>query len=181
VAPFQGRATRASAAAIATRSAPPAASAAVPLPEVDALLAKLDDLCRSKSSIARLEIPAVSPRNSRSMPLSGLFVCAEYHDLGFEAKRAKDLVPIVTDPQNSDFRKRLQRGDTQILGQHALAVLGSYEFSPELAVAAQWLESRVDGSGMLALSATVIFGDKLSVARTAHLPYGPSPPGPDAP
>jgi hypothetical protein len=72
VAPFQGRAARASAAAIAGAlllASPQAASAAVSPPDVDALLAKLDDLYRSKSSIARLEILVVSPRTSRSMRL----------------------------------------------------------------------------------------------------------------
>jgi hypothetical protein len=44
------------------------AVAAVPAPpDVDALLARLDDLYRSKSSIARLEITVVTPRTTRSM------------------------------------------------------------------------------------------------------------------
>ena len=44
----------------------PAARAAEP-PDVDTLLARLDDLYRSKSSAARLEITAVSSRSTRSM------------------------------------------------------------------------------------------------------------------
>ena len=44
------------------------AGAAVPAPpDVDALLARLDDLYRSRSSIARLEITVVTPRTTRSM------------------------------------------------------------------------------------------------------------------
>jgi hypothetical protein len=44
------------------------AGAAVPAPpDVDALLARLDDLYRSGSSIARLEITVVTPRTTRSM------------------------------------------------------------------------------------------------------------------
>ncbi len=39
-------------------------------PDVDALLARLDDLYRSKSSIARLELTAVTPRSTRTMRLS---------------------------------------------------------------------------------------------------------------
>jgi outer membrane lipoprotein-sorting protein len=46
-----------------------AAAAAPPAPDVDALLAKLDDLYRSKSSVARIEILVTSPRASRSMRL----------------------------------------------------------------------------------------------------------------
>ncbi len=46
----------------------PAAGAPSP-PDVDALLARLDDLYRSKSSIARIEIQVISPRTRRSMQL----------------------------------------------------------------------------------------------------------------
>lgn len=42
---------------------------AIPPPDVEALLARLDDLYRSKGSVARLEIAVVSPRASRSMRL----------------------------------------------------------------------------------------------------------------
>ncbi len=46
-----------------------AASAAPQPPDVDALLARLDDLYRSKASIARLELTVVSPRTTRTMRL----------------------------------------------------------------------------------------------------------------
>jgi outer membrane lipoprotein-sorting protein len=46
----------------------PLASAAEPaLPDVDRLLARMDDLYRSKSSIARMELTVTTPRNVRSM------------------------------------------------------------------------------------------------------------------
>lgn len=47
----------------------PGAAAAPPPPEVDALLARIDDLYRSKSSIARIEIAVVSPRTTRTLRL----------------------------------------------------------------------------------------------------------------
>ncbi len=74
-------------------------------------------------------------------------------------------------------QERYLRGDTQILGRHALAMLASYEVSPELSLAAQWLQSPVDGSGVLTPSATLTFGDKVSLLATAYLPYGRSPRG----
>lgn len=43
------------------------ASAAQPPPDVDQVLAKLDDLYRSKSSISRMDIVVSGPRSSRSM------------------------------------------------------------------------------------------------------------------
>jgi outer membrane lipoprotein-sorting protein len=45
------------------------AAAAPPAPDVDALLSRLDDLYRSKSSLARIEIEVVSPRTTRSLRL----------------------------------------------------------------------------------------------------------------
>ncbi|WP_242344177.1 outer membrane lipoprotein-sorting protein [Anaeromyxobacter terrae] len=48
-----------------------AAAAATPrAPDVDALLARIDDLYRSKGSVARLEITVVSPRTTRTMRLA---------------------------------------------------------------------------------------------------------------
>jgi len=49
---------------------PPAHAAAQPRPpDVDKLLVRLDDLYRSKSSIARMELQVVTPRSTRSMRL----------------------------------------------------------------------------------------------------------------
>ncbi len=48
-----------------------AAAAAPPAPDVDAVLDRLDDLYRSKSSIARVEITVVSPRSTRTMRVKG--------------------------------------------------------------------------------------------------------------
>src|SRR5512136_2574486 len=56
------------AALLAPHPAPRAATAPSP-PEVEALLARLDDLYRSRSSIARIEIAVVSPRANRTMRL----------------------------------------------------------------------------------------------------------------
>ncbi len=46
-----------------------AAAAGPPPPDVDRLLARLDDLYRSKSSVGRMEIAVVTPRATRSMRL----------------------------------------------------------------------------------------------------------------
>lgn len=59
------------AANLALVTAPPsAASSAQPKPpDVDALLARLDELYRAKSSIARIEIHVTTPRSTRSLRL----------------------------------------------------------------------------------------------------------------
>src|SRR5512143_652245 len=54
--------------AVAALLACPAARAEPP-PDVDRLLDRLDDLYRSKSSIARIEIVVTTPRTTRSMRL----------------------------------------------------------------------------------------------------------------
>ena len=57
------------AAAAAALLACPTALAAPRAPDVDRLLARLDDLYRSKSSVARMEIAVVTPRTTRTMRL----------------------------------------------------------------------------------------------------------------
>jgi len=54
---------------LATSAGTIAPGAAPAPPDVDAVLERLDDLYRSKSSIARIEIAVVSPRTSRTMRL----------------------------------------------------------------------------------------------------------------
>lgn len=57
-------------------------------------------------------------------------------------------------------------------------MLASHEFSPELALSGQWLHSPVDGSGVIAPSATLTFSDRISMLATADVPYGRPPDGP---
>lgn len=110
---------------------------------------------------------------SYRIPLGhGVLVYAEYHYSGFGATRAADVLQLLA---NADFRDRYLRGDTQILGRHALALLASHEFSPELAVTAQWLQSPADGSGVVAPTATLTFGDRLSFVAAVYVPYGRRP------
>jgi hypothetical protein len=56
-------------AALLAQAPQPGAAAAPEAPEVDALLTWLDELYRSKSSIARIEMAVVSPRTTRTMRL----------------------------------------------------------------------------------------------------------------
>ena len=104
----------------------------------------------------------------------GLMTSAEYHYSGFGARQASDVLRLLADPA---YRERYLRGDTQILLRHAVAVLGSYEVSPELALAGQWLQNPQDGSGVVSPSATFTIGDKLSVIVSAYVPYGAAPIG----
>jgi hypothetical protein len=57
---------------------------------------------------------------------SGVLVYGEYHYSGFGATSAAGILPLLADPA---FEERYLRGDTQILGRHALAALASYRLS----------------------------------------------------
>ena len=67
------------AAALATLATGPAQRAPSP-PDVDALLQRLDDLYRSKSSIARIDVQVVNPRTTRSLRLK-VWTRGEDHSL----------------------------------------------------------------------------------------------------
>lgn len=121
---------------------------------------------------ARTVVKTVAGASYRVPVGAGLFVEAEYHYSAFGAATARDTLALVVDPE---FSRRYLRGDTQMLGRHALAALVSYEWSPLVAGAAQWLQNPVDGSGLAAPSLTITPGDRWSLLISAYLPYGPAP------
>jgi hypothetical protein len=101
-------------------------------------------------------------------------VFLEYHYSGFGAVRATDVVTLLADPS---FRTRLERGDTQILGRHAITLQASYELSPELSTGLSWIQSPRDGSGVIVPNATATLGDRLSIRALLYLPWGAEPIG----
>lgn len=105
---------------------------------------------------------------------AGLLVYAEYHYSGFGATSPEEMLAQLRDPA---FQLRYFRGDTQILGRHATAVLASYEVSPEVALSTQWLHSPTDASGVGVPSITLTFGDRWSLVVSGYIPYGAGPTG----
>jgi hypothetical protein len=122
----------------------------------------------------RTVVKAVVGGSYRVPAGDGLLVHVEYHYSGFGAKDVGDAATVFGDPE---FRERYARGDTQILGRHAVAATASLEVSPELALTGLWLVSPADGSGVVAPSATVTFGDKVSLLATAYVAHGRAPRG----
>lgn len=106
---------------------------------------------------------------------NGILLFVEYHYSGFGAASPQQIVTRLAAPS---FQERYLRGDTQILGRHALAALASYEWSPEWTGALQWLQSPADGSGVFVPSATLTLGDRVSLLSSVYVPYGRSPAGP---
>ncbi|MFN8062290.1 MAG: hypothetical protein U0Q12_24270, partial [Vicinamibacterales bacterium] len=105
---------------------------------------------------------------------NGVLVYAEYHYSGFGAARASDLSTWFAIPE---LQRRYLRGDTQILTRHVIGVLASYEQSPLVTYAALLVQSPRDGSGVVAPSSTLTFGDRLSLVLSVYLPYGQPPVG----
>jgi hypothetical protein len=122
----------------------------------------------------RVALKVVFGGSYRIPVANGILFFAEYHYSGFGAPRASEILPLLSDPA---FRERYLRGDTQILERHALAALATYETSPELTLNGQWIQSPVDGSGVVVPSATWTLSDRLSLLGSLYLPYGAAPEG----
>lgn len=71
--------------------------------------------------------------------------------------------------------KRYLRGDSQILGQHGLALQASYPFNETLLGALVFLGSLTDASGIAIPSLVWSVNDATTVTLSAFLPWGPSP------
>ena len=102
---------------------------------------------------------------------SGILTYVEYHYSGFGAARPQDILTLVSTPR---FMERYLRGDTQILSRHAVALIGSYEVSPEITYTGQWVLNPTDGSGIIAPGLTYTFSDAVSLLGTAYLPLRPA-------
>jgi len=103
---------------------------------------------------------------------NGLPVFVEYHYSGFGAPRASDVIMLMTQPA---FRTRFERGDTQILGRHAITVSATYEVSAELTTGLRWIQSPRDGSGVIVPTATATLGDRLALQGAFYVPWGTAP------
>lgn len=122
----------------------------------------------------RTAIKALAGGSYRLAVGNGILVIAEYHYSGFGAARARDVIGLLADP---GFAARFTRGDTQILGRHAIAVLASYEASPELELGLRWIQSPRDGSGVVTPTATARLSDRMAVIGAMYVAYGAAPSG----
>ncbi len=103
---------------------------------------------------------------------NGLSVFGEYHYSGFGAKDLDDIASLYVDP---DFVKRSLRGDSQILGRHALGVQVAYPFNESLSGAWNIVMSPKDGSGVLSSSLRWDLSRTTSLSVTGFIPWGASP------
>ena len=87
---------------------------------------------------------------------------------------ASEIISLLTNPS---FVTRYARGDMQLLGRHAFALVATYEVSPELQLGLHWLQSPVDGSGVATPTATATLSDRLAAILALYVPYGAKPRG----
>lgn len=104
----------------------------------------------------------------------GLRIVFEYHYSGFGVANVGRSADILFDPA---FQARVARGDTQILGRHALALVLSSDLLDELGAALAYLQSPKDGSGSIAPTLTWIRSDAVTLVLSALFPWGASPLG----
>lgn len=100
---------------------------------------------------------------------NGLTLLGEYHYSGFGVEEIEDAMARLAEPT---FQERYLRGDTQILGQHALGIQLSYPINLDLNAALLILESPVDGSGLAAPSITWQISQHTSFVASAFIPWG---------
>jgi hypothetical protein len=103
---------------------------------------------------------------------SGLSALAEYHYSGFGLADVEDALLRLQDPA---FQRRFLRGDTQILGRHALAGRLSYAFDDAVSGGLLLLGSPVDGSGVASPSVRIDVADNTTLLGSVFLPWGEAP------
>ncbi|MBI4831747.1 MAG: hypothetical protein HY801_09385 [Candidatus Lindowbacteria bacterium] len=103
---------------------------------------------------------------------NGLTLLGEYHYSGFGVKDIEDIQARFFDPI---FQERFLRGDTQILGRHAVALRSNYPFSNILSGGILILMSPVDGSGLFSPSAVWDMTQNVSLAVSGFIPWGAEP------
>ncbi len=99
----------------------------------------------------------------------GLTLLLEGHYSGFGAASPGALAALASDPE---FMRRLLRGDTQIAGRQAAALLSTYELSEVTTASLVAVASPRDGSGVTAPSLRFDLSDRLTVTARVFLSWG---------
>jgi len=106
----------------------------------------------------------------------GLTLMGEYHYSGFGVEDITDAMTRLSDPA---YQARYLRGDTQILGQHAIGIQAAYPFTDSVSGALMLLVSPADGSGLASPSLTLDIAESTTLAVSAFFPWGDEPSGGD--
>ena len=99
----------------------------------------------------------------------GVRVVLEYHYSGFGVDDVGASPAILGDPA---FQARFLRGDSQLLGRHAIALVLSAELYDDLSGAVSYFQSPADGSGAVAPSFTWNVSESVTLVLNALVPWG---------
>jgi len=102
----------------------------------------------------------------------GLTLLGEYHYSDFGVEDAQDTLIRLQDP---DFQRRFLRGDTQILGRHAVAAQLSYPFSNTVNGSFLVLTNPTDGSGVVSPSLRWDLDENVTLLGNVFVPWGDEP------
>ena len=103
---------------------------------------------------------------------NGLTLLGEYHYSGFGVKNARDVIKRALD---SNLVERYLRGDSQILGQHAVALQMMYPLNNTLTGTFMILGSPVDGSGLASPTLVWAASQNTTLTLSAFVPWGATP------
>jgi hypothetical protein len=103
---------------------------------------------------------------------NGLTVLGEYHYSGFGVEDPEDIVGRLLTPE---FQERYLRGDTQILGQHALGLQATYPFNEAVSGGFLVVVNPVDGSGMASPSVRWDVSQTVTITAAGFAPWGQEP------
>ncbi|MDH5491877.1 MAG: hypothetical protein OEY14_07980 [Myxococcales bacterium] len=99
----------------------------------------------------------------------GLRTVLEYHYSGFGVARIGRSSAILFD---TSFQSRLLRGDSQLLGRHAIALILGTELLDDLMAGLTYIQSPIDGSGLLSPTLSWSHSDNVTVLASVLLPWG---------
>lgn len=104
----------------------------------------------------------------------GLHAVLEYHYSGFGVSRIAKSPALLFDPA---FQLRMVRGDSQLLGRHVIALVLSGELIDDLSASLSYLQSPIDGSGMIAPGLVWTQSDLTTLSFSGFVPWGKPPEG----
>lgn len=102
----------------------------------------------------------------------GVRVVLEYHYSGFGVDNVGASAAVLADPS---FQARILRGDSQILGRHALALVLSADLFDDFSAAVSYFQSPVDSSGAVTPSFTWNQSESITLVLNAVVPWGTPP------
>jgi len=124
----------------------------------------------------RLALKAVAGASYTFDVGNGLTVIGEYHYSGFGLRDVDELAPGGLDARETErFIARMTRGDSQILGRHALGVQFSYPVDDRGAASLLVLASPRDGSGLISPGMHWNVGSSASFRVNTFIPWGAGP------